>query len=150
MFCYPENIESEANKLFAKHGLVRGETGLLEVFSLVPNDVSLPRFRARIDDGNPGRRRDKELDIDIAGVSDKIKRDFNAKRNDYAGHHNDRSPSREQRVFEVKIVMPVGVVFDGDVSFSAHLTVLLEAGASSTVGIETNVIRAGKNNPTSE
>jgi hypothetical protein len=106
-------------------------------FSLVPNDVSLPRFRARIDDGNPGRRRDPELDIDIAGVSDKIKRDFNAKRNDYAGHHNDRSPSREQRVFEVKIVVPAGVVFDGDVSFSAHFPVLLEASVSSTVRIET-------------
>jgi hypothetical protein len=132
------------------HDLTRGDTGLLKVFSLTPKNQQQPHFMARIDDGNPGRRRDPELDIDIGGVSSKIKRDFNAKRNSYAGHRTDRSPNPEQRIFEVEIVVPSGIVFDGDVSFSAHFTMLLEAGLSSTVGVKTNVIRAGKNKPTSE
>jgi hypothetical protein len=41
----------------AQNDLTRGATGLLGVFSLLPNTSSSPKFYARIDDGNPGKRK---------------------------------------------------------------------------------------------
>jgi hypothetical protein len=129
------------------HDLIRGNTGLLKVFSLTPKDTKQPRFAARIDDGNAGRLRSPELDIDIDGVSSKIKSDFKGKRNGYAGHHTDRSSNRQDRVFEVEILAPSGQVFSGHVFFNVHFSMTVEMGSYSTVKVETEVIRADQNKP---
>jgi hypothetical protein len=129
------------------HDLTRGNTGLLKVFSLTPQNVQRPRFMARIDDGNPGRRRSPELDIDIDDVSSNIKSDFNAKRNGYAGHHTDRSPNQNERIYDVKIVVPTGTVFDGEVSFNVQFTMVAETGIYQTLGLGMNVIRASAESP---
>jgi hypothetical protein len=56
--------------------LTHGETGLLRVFSLIPNTASKPRFAARVNDGSPGKRRPPELDVDIKNVTKAIEGDF--------------------------------------------------------------------------
>jgi hypothetical protein len=70
------------------------------VFSLVPNTSGKPIFKARVDDGNPGNRRQPELDIDIDGVSAAIKKDFKTNRNGYIGHHANRSLVSANEVIE--------------------------------------------------
>jgi hypothetical protein len=122
--------------------LTRGETGLLPVFSLVPKTTGKPSFQARLDDGSPGNRRQPELDIDIEGVSAAIKRDFKANRNGYIGHHTNRSPNQDQRIYEVEIATPTGKVFDGDVSFNATFSVGVTLSVSSTQTANAIVIRA--------
>lgn len=100
-----------------REDLARGETRLLKIFSLVPKTARQPGFHARVDDGSPDNPKDPELDIDIKEVSDDIMKDFKPGRNGYGGHHNDRSPSRDERVFDVEITTPTGTVFGGAVSF---------------------------------
>jgi hypothetical protein len=111
-----------------QHNPIRGGTGHLPVFSLVPNEAKNPTFTARIDDGVRGRRRMPDLDIDIEGVNAKIERDFKANRNGYSGHHSDRSPNQTERMFEVEIVTPSGTIFRGEVSFKAHFVMIVGAG----------------------
>jgi hypothetical protein len=125
-----------------QHDLTRTDTGLLKVFSLIPKSPEKPSFHARIDDGNPGNRRAPELDIDIEGVTNKAKRDFRANRGGYTGHHTDRSPNPGLRVFEVEVVTPERRVFEGDVSFNAHFSVIVEMGVYSTVSVGANLVRA--------
>ncbi len=124
------------------HDLKRGETGLLKVFSLRPTNAQLPSFSARIDDGNSYRRKTPELDIDIEGVSNATKRHFKNNLNGYGGHHTDRSLGPEHRIFDVKIVIPSKTIFDGEVSFNVHFTMLIELGMYSSVGLEMSVTRA--------
>jgi hypothetical protein len=124
------------------HDLTRGETQLLKVFSLKRKDAQAPSFHARVDDGNPGRRKLPELDIDIQGVTPAIAKDFKAKRNGYAGHHTDRSPNQQDRIFEVKISVPSGTVFEGNVFFNAHFKMALQTTTYSTVGVTMTVNRA--------
>jgi hypothetical protein len=122
--------------------LTRGETGLLRVFSLIPKTPGKPRFRARVDDGSPAKRKSPELDIDIEDVSEVIRRDFKARRNGYVGHHNDRSPNVEQRIFEVEIAIPSGRVFQGNVSFNVAFSVGLSMTTQSSLTVDARVIRA--------
>ena len=124
------------------YDLTRGETGLLPVFSLVPKTTGKPSFKARVDDGSPGNRRQPELDIDIEGVSTAIQRDFKANRNGYIGHHTNRSPNPDQRIYEVEIATPTGKVFDGDVSFNATFSVGVFMSGESTLTLNATVIRA--------
>jgi hypothetical protein len=124
------------------HDLIRGETGRLLVFSLVPRTTGKPSFKARVDDGSPGKRREPELDIDIEGVSTAIERDFKANRNGYIGHHTNRSPNPDQRVFEVEIATPTGKVFHGDVSFNATFSVGATLSLTSRLTADASVIRA--------
>jgi hypothetical protein len=93
--------ELHPNYKLEQHEAIRGSTGYLPVFSLVPNDPQNPTFAARVDDGVRNRRRTPELDIDIKGVNSEIERDFKACRNGYSGHHRDQSPNQTERVFEV-------------------------------------------------
>jgi hypothetical protein len=125
-----------------RHDLTRGQTGLLEVFSIVTRAADKPNFRARLDDGSTGRRRDPELDIDIVGVTERIKRDFKASRNGYVGHRTDRSPNLQQRVFQVEITTPTGKVFEGDVSFNASFSVGVHITSSLSVSADSSVVRA--------
>jgi hypothetical protein len=113
-----------------KHDLTRGETGLLRVFSLISRTAGNPSFEARVDDGSPGNRTMPKLDIDINGVSRSIARRFKSGRDiHYYGHHADRSPNANQRIFEVEIgAGPLGRILSGEVSFNVAFSV----GAYST------------------
>jgi hypothetical protein len=122
--------------------LKRGETGLLRVFCVTPTNVRLPSFSARIDDGSSGYRKQPELDIDIEGVSKAIARYFKKHLNGYGGHHADRSTDPGHRLFDVKIVVPSGKIFEGEVSFNVHFTMLAETGMYQSVGMEMSVTRA--------
>jgi len=124
------------------HHLVRGETGLLRVFSLFSRDPGKPGFEARVDDGSPGRRRNPDLDFDITGASEAVQKDFKANRNGYVGHHSSRNPKPDQRIFHVQIGTPAGIVFDGDVSFNVAFSVSVTTAVNSTMTINANVIRA--------
>ena len=122
--------------------LTRGETGLLQVFSLIPKVGNKPSFHARIDDGTPAKRRDPDLDIDIDGVSPKEARDFKAKRNGYQGHHNKRAANPNERAFDVLIMLPTGTVFQGQVSFNVTFSVGLHMSAHAEATVDATVIRA--------
>jgi hypothetical protein len=125
------------------HDLMRGQTGLLRVFSLMPKGAGKPRFHARVDDGSTGKRREPDLDIDITEVSDAIVKDFKAGRNGYIGHHTDRSPNRNHRIFDVEIAIPNGKVFEGEVSFNATFSIGLVIQVGSSVAADATVKRAG-------
>jgi hypothetical protein len=127
-----------------RHDLTRGETGLLRVFSLIPKIAGKPSFEARVDDGSPAKRREPELDIDITGVTNAIERDFKANRNGYVGHHTDRSPNPNQRIFDVDIATPAGMVFDGEVSFNASFSVGIHVSVSSAVSANADVSRGNR------
>jgi hypothetical protein len=122
--------------------LTRSETRLLKVFSLKPKTQGKPSFHARVDDGSPKKLKEPELDIDIRGVSSAVVRDFKAKRNGYAGHHNKRKSNPDERVFDVKIVIPAGKVFKGEVFFNVAFSVGLKASATSSVSFNATVQRA--------
>lgn len=141
------NLEIKTRHLDSDYQLVtynpiRGETGLLSVFSLVPKTDGKPSFKARVDDGSPGNRRPPELDIDIEGVTTDIQRHFKVNRNGYIGHHTNRSPNPDQRIYEVKIATPSGTVFDGDVSFNATFSVGVATVYTATETVDATVIRA--------
>ena len=140
----------DADYQLLTHNLTRGETGLLSVFSLIPKTAGKPRFEARVDDGSPGKRREPELDIDIKGVTAAIERDFKANRNGYVGHHTNRSPSPNQRIFDVEITIPAGSLFEGEVSFNVTFLV----GGTSSMRVEATadatVIRATRPDGTEE
>jgi hypothetical protein len=126
---------------FHCHGLVRGETGLLRVFSLVPKHRELPSFEARVDDGSSGKRREIDLDIDIKGVTEVVRRDFRAERNGYLGHHTDRSPTPNVRSFEVTILIPGRCVFEGTATFTANFQFDLSEAAEARDSYDVEVIR---------
>jgi hypothetical protein len=125
-----------------KHDLTRGETGLLRVFSLIPKTAGKPSFAARVDDGSSEKRRSPELDIDIKDVTKAIERDFKADRNGYFGHHTDRSPNQNQRIFDVEIGTPTGKVFAGEVSFNVAFSVAVSFSQGSAVSASATVNRA--------
>jgi hypothetical protein len=125
-----------------EHSLTRGETGLLKVFSLIPKTAGKPRFEARVDDGSPGKRKDPELDLDIKGVSTAVEIDFKANRNGYGGHHTNRSPNPNQRIFDTKITVPTGSVFEGEVSFNVAFSMSVGVSVSSTVTANATVVKA--------
>jgi len=124
------------------HDLTRGETGLLKVFSLMPNTAGKPSFEARLDDGSPGRRRPPDLDIDIRGVSNTIARDFKAERKGYVGHHADRSPNPNQRIFDVEIAIPAAKLFEGEVSFNVTFSMGISLSGRSTMTVNETVTKA--------
>lgn len=115
--------------------LTRGDTRYLKVFSLIPKTQGRPSFHARVDDGTPEKWKDPELDIDIRGVSEVVEGDFNAKRNGYSGHRTKRSPTRNERIFDVEITAQYVRVFQGqvffNVTFSESLTAKADFGSHS-------------------
>jgi hypothetical protein len=125
------------------HDLARGDTGLLKIFTLSSNAPGKPSFEARVDDGSPGKRKDPELDFDIRGVSAAIERYFKAGRKGYIGHHTNRSPNANQRIFDVDIKTPEGTIFEGEVSFNAAFSVSISMSINSTVSADAQVVRAG-------
>jgi hypothetical protein len=45
-------------------------------------------------------------------------RKFKNNKDGYGGHHTNRTTDPDTRIFDVKIELPEGVIFDGEVSFS--------------------------------
>lgn len=135
---------SDADYDIRVHNLTRGDTGLLKVFDLVPKTEGNPSFEARVDDGSPGKRRDIELDLDVKGVPDAIRSDFKSGRNGWDGHHTDRSPTPEKRMFDIKVTTPDRVIFEGTVSFSAAFSIGVHVAATVSVSVDAQVIRATK------
>lgn len=129
-------------QLIQHHELTRGETGLLRVFSLIPKTNAKESFEARVDDGGPGRRRQPELDIDIKGAGRAAERDFKSSRNGYIGHHNNRSPDPDRRIYDVEIATPAGKVFEGEVAFSVTFSVAASMSATSTLSADAGIRRA--------
>lgn len=127
-----------------EHNLSRSDTGLLRVFSLVPKTHGKPSFEARVDDGSWGKRREIDLDIDIKGVSEAVQGDFRAGRNGYKGHRTERRLQADGRIFAVNIVIPEGVVFEGDVSFSPTFLFEIREEAQAKDSYDVQVIN-GKN-----
>jgi hypothetical protein len=127
-----------------QHDMERGDTGLLRVFSLIPKAADKRAFHARVDDGNPGNRRNPELDIDISSAPNEAVRDFKSNRNGYAGHHTNRSLDSTHRVFDVDIAVPQGRIFDGEVSFNASFSVAVPMTMSASLTADATVIRASR------
>jgi hypothetical protein len=119
--------------------LTRGSNRYLGVFSLIPKTAGKPSFHARVDDGTSDHVKDPELDIDIRNVSDDIVRDFRAG-NGYVGHHTDRSPNREQRIFNVEIATPQERVFEGDVFFNVTSSISVTMTGESSVSANATVV----------
>ena len=132
----------DADYQLLRRDLKRGETGLLSVFSLIPKTAGRPRFEARVDDGSPGKRREPELDIDIKGVTATVERDFKANRNGYVGHHTNRSPNPNQRIFDVKIAIPADRLFEGEVSFNVAFSVGVGFSTAASITVDATVIKA--------
>lgn len=105
-----------------------GETGKLEVLKVVPNSGNGPYFVARWD------QKPEHLDIDMKNAPNSAIRSFKQNRRGYRGHHTKRAAKPNQRVFDVKIETPDGVIFDGTVSFSNHYELLVEPGTYHVTG----------------
>lgn len=132
----------DADYVVLTHDLARGPTGLLKIFSLQPNTAGKPSFEARLDDGSPGKRKPIELDFDIKGVDQAIERHFKANRNGYVGHHSDRSPNQADRIFQVRIAIPAGKIFEGEIYFSATFSMELAITACSSVSANPVFVKA--------
>lgn len=102
----------------------------------MPNDEKNPTFTARIDDGQRDFRKTPNLDIDIEGVSKKVEMDFKNERNGYSGHHTDKSQNETKRIFKVKIIIPTGTIFKGEVSLKAQFVMAAQVGTFSFSGGE--------------
>lgn len=126
------------------HDLKRENNRLLKVFSLVPRTQGRASFLARVDDGSPSKSKDPELDFDVENVSDEIKKDFKSRkpRLGYLGHHTNRSPSPNERIFDVEIKAPWGVIFEGEVSFNATFEVSVSESTNVTASLSMTVTRA--------
>ena len=118
------------------HDLKRSETGLLRMFALAPKTPGKPRFEARWDDGSPGNRNRADVDFDIEDVSKEIKRDFKRKAGGYCGHHTDKSPDQDNRVYEIEISTPQGTVFKGVIKFNVTYSVGVTEAASARVNVD--------------
>ncbi len=75
------------------------ETGLLEIFEIIPNSPDLPRFRGRWDE------KADSLDIDLLHADERMRKAFEAGRPGYIGHRAVRVPG-SSRAFEVKMAIP--------------------------------------------
>ena len=87
-------LQIDPNYDLIEHNLKREDNRLLKVFSLLSKSTGQPNYLARVDDGSPAKPKDPELDLDIAEVDEKVRKDFKRKkpRLGYSGHHSDRSP----------------------------------------------------------
>jgi hypothetical protein len=132
-----------------EHDLVRGETGLLRVFALRPRTAGKARFEARWDDGSPGNRNRTDLDFDIEGMTEEIRRDFRNRRPrlGYAGHHSNRSSDPNQRIYEVEIEDPAGTVFEGEVTFNVTHSVGVVESVNVTATCDAVFIPASGKRP---
>ena len=105
-----------------------GETGKLESLKVAPKSGEGPFFMARLDQ-KPGH-----LDIDMKNATNSAIRSFKKNRHGYRGHHTMRASNPNERVFDVKIETPDGVIVDGSVSFSNHNELFVEPGRISVTG----------------
>jgi hypothetical protein len=121
-----------------KYEMTRGDTGLLQVFAVVPRQPGKPGFDARWDDGSRGNKQD--LDFDITGVTRTVARHFKNERRGYRGHHARKVHGASKRTYAVSIETPEGVIFRGAVSFNVTFAKYVTVG----IGVRCSVrSRAG-------
>ena len=101
------------------------ETGKLELLKVMPKSGEGPFFIARWD------QKPEHLDIDMKNATNSAIRSFKKNRHGYRGHHTMRASNPNERVFDVKIETPDGVIVDGTVSFSNHYELFVERRAES-------------------
>ena len=114
-------------------------TGYLEILKIMPESGDGPYFTGRWD------QKPEELDLDIHNApSKKAISDFNNEKAGYKGHHTERSPNPEQRIFDVFIqIPPERVIFEGEVSFSNTYEAHTHAQAHAVATCDAVVIRNG-------
>ena len=103
-------------------------TGLLEVAKLEPKKKLLPKFRFRWDE------KADALDVNILNVSYVNEKSFNKGINGYAGHHTKRVS--KDKIFEVFIKTPNGVIFNGLITSPLHRELELTTGISFKCSIK--------------
>lgn len=107
----------------------------LIIATLKPRNSSRPSFSLRWDShGN-------HLNVDIEGVSSKVKKLFRKEKQGYQGH---RSRLLAEKLFEVDIRIPSQHIFQGKISFKLHENVILNDGLGHSVRIEEKVVRVLK------
>lgn len=116
---------------------VLSDTGKLEVLKVFLKSGDGPSFIARWD------QRPEHLDIDMDGAPNSAIRKFKANKGGYTGHHTTRPSDPDTRLFDIKIQTPMGMIFDGTVSFSLTFEMAVNIGCTTGVTVETRVIRAG-------
>jgi len=124
-----------------KHDMQRGPTGLLRMFSLTPRTEDRPTFQARWDDGAPKRLHQEDVDIDILGVDEDVRRDFKAGRNGYCGHHSNRAADPDKRIYDIKIAVPDGVIFEGTASFRLSSSVRLKDELCAVDKVDAEIVK---------
>ena len=70
-------------------------------------------------------------------------RKFKNKKDGYSGHHTNRTADPDKRLFDIKIQTPLGMIFDGTVSFSNTYEMAIVEQVKLTVTCDAQVIRAG-------
>jgi hypothetical protein len=107
----------------------------LIIATLKPRNSFRPSFPLRWDPhGN-------HLNVDIEGVSSKVKKLFN---NEKQGYHGHRPRLVADRLFEVDIGIPSLDVFRGEISFKLHENVILNDGLDRSVVISEEVVKVLK------
>ena len=60
----------------------------------------------------------------------------------YSGHHTDRSPDPHQRIYDVRIEAPTGLIFEGEVSFNVTFDTGVTEAMNATMSTDAVVIPA--------
>lgn len=125
---------------------VRTRTGHLKIFDLVPDNPSLPKFSARLDE------KDGTVDLDIEDAPEDVKRAFYNPRMGW-GHRTQKRTSADPLRFDIRIKLPDGkcpgladgFIFEGSLELTelwlrAHLEEALQMtdSASCYVSISAN------------
>jgi hypothetical protein len=116
---------------------ILSETGNLEILKVVSKSGNGPYFIARWD------QRPEHLDIDMRGSRRSAIKKFKANEFGYSGHHTNRPSDPDKRLFDIQIQTPLGMIFDGTVSFSNTYEEIIVVTANATMTCDAEVIRAG-------
>jgi hypothetical protein len=112
------------------------DTGKLEILKLIAKSGTGPYFIARWD------QRPEHLDIDMHNASKGAIRKFKNNKDGYGGHHTNRATDPHTRIFDVKIELPEGVIFHGEVAFSNTYEIKVSIHAEAKMSIDAQVIKA--------
>jgi hypothetical protein len=118
---------------------ILSETGRLEILKVFPKSGDGPYFIARWD------QRPEHLDIDMHGAPKSGIKKFKANKGGYSGHHTSRPSDPDKRIFDIKILTPLGTTFDGSVSFSLTYEEAVVIGANASMVCDGVVTRTGSN-----
>jgi len=99
-----------------------GRTGHQIIFEIIPQKSKLPKFKGRWD----GKDKNKELNIDILGVSKKQKKDFIYSKNRCCGHHVKKVYMNSNKKKYKPIIKFYGKrIYEGIISFNLRHNVTI-------------------------